>query len=135
MDLKKLSQGERIVGIAGLLLIIDLLVFPWHNIELGGLVDVNRTGVQSPNAFYGVLALLLALVMVGAIIASKLANVKLPDLPIGWGQIHLIAGIAVFALLLLKLIVETNFLGFGAYLGVVLGAAIAFGGFTISKEN
>jgi len=135
MDLTKLSKGERIVGIAGLLLIIDLLVLPWHNIELGGLVDVNRTGVQSPNAFYGVLALLIAIVLVGLIIAVKVANVKLPDLPIGWGQIHMIGGIAVLALLLLKLIVETNFLGFGAYLGVVLGAAVAFGGFSISKGN
>lgn len=135
MDFKKLTQGERIVLIAGVLLIIDLLVMPWHNIELGGLVDVNRTGVQSPNAFYGVIALILAIVMVGQIVAAKLANAKLPDLPIGWGQIHMIAGIAVFALLLLKLIVETNFLGFGAYLGVLLGAAIAFGGFSINKES
>jgi len=135
MDFKKLTQGERIVLIAGVLLIIDLLVLPWHNIKLGGLVDVNRTGVQSPNAFYGVIALLLAIVMVGQIIATKIANAKLPDLPIGWGQVHMIAGILVFALLLLKLIVETNFLGFGAYLGVILGAAMAFGGFSINKES
>jgi hypothetical protein len=135
MDFKKLTQGERIVLIAGVLLIIDLLILPWHNIELGGLVDVNRTGVQSPNAFYGVLALLLAIVMVGQIVAAKVANVKLPDLPIGWGQVHMIAGILVFALLLLKLVVETNFLGFGSYLGVILGAAVAFGGFSINKES
>ncbi|MEA2717959.1 MAG: hypothetical protein QOI56_1698 [Actinomycetota bacterium] len=135
MDFNKLTQGERIVLIAGVLLIIDLLVLPWHKISLGGLIDVNRTGVQSPNAFYGVLALLLTLVMVGVIIASKLAGAKLPDLPVTWGQVHLIAGILVFALLLLKLIVETNFLGFGAYLGLLLGAAVAFGGFSINKET
>ncbi len=135
MDFKKLTQGERIVLIAGLLLIIDLLFLPWHNIELGGLVDVNRTAVQSPNAFYGVIALLLAIVMVGQIVATKVANAKLPDLPIGWGQVHMIAGIAVFALLLIKLVVETNFLGFGAYLGLLLGAAVAFGGFSINKES
>jgi len=135
MDFNKLTQGERIVLIAGVLLIIDLLVLPWHNIELGGLVDVNRTAVQSPNAFYGVIALILTIVMVGQIIAAKLAGAKLPDLPIPWGTVHLIAGIAVFALLLLKLVVETNFLGFGAYLGLLLAAAVAFGGFSISKES
>ncbi len=134
MDFKKLSQGERIVLIAGVLLILDLLIFPWHNIDLAGLISVKRTGVQSPNAFYGVLALIVTLVMVGQIVAAKLANVTLPDLPVPWSQVHLIAGIVVFALLLLKLIVETDFLGFGAYLGVVLGAAVAFGGFTIRKE-
>jgi hypothetical protein len=131
----KLTQGERIVLIAGVLLILDLLLFAWHSVDAGVLGDYKRTGVQSPNSFYGVLALLLTLVMVGQIIAAKLANAKLPDLPISWGQVHMIAGIIVFALLLLKLIVETDFLGFGAYLGVLLGAAVAFGGFSINKET
>ncbi|MEA2685610.1 MAG: hypothetical protein QOE93_805 [Actinomycetota bacterium] len=135
MDFNKVTQGERIVLIAGILLIIDLLVLPWHNIELGGLVDVNRTGVQSPNAFYGVLALIITLVMVGVIVATKLANANLPDLPVPWGQVHMIGGIVVFALVLLKLIVETNFLGFGAYLAVLLAAAVAFGGYSIRKES
>jgi hypothetical protein len=134
MDFNKLTQGERIVLIAGVLLIIDLLFLPWHSIDLG-VVDVNRTGVQSPNAFYGVIALILTIVMVGQIIASKLAGAKLPDLPVSWGQVHMIAGIAVFALLLLKLIVETDFLGFGAYLGLILAAAVAFGGYSINKET
>jgi hypothetical protein len=136
MDFKKLTQGERIVLIAGVLLIIDLLFFPWHKITLGGLVgvDVTRTGIQSPNAFYGVVALLLTLVMVGVIIATRLANANLPALPVSWGQVHLIAGCVVFGLLLIKLIVETDFLGFGAYLGVLLAAALAFGGFTVNKE-
>jgi hypothetical protein len=134
MDFNKLTQGERIVLIAGVLLIIDLLFLPWHSIDLG-VIDVKRTGVQSPNAFYGVIALILTIVMVGQIIASKLAGAKLPDLPVSWGQVHMIAGIAVVALLLLKLVVETDFLGFGAYLGLLLGAAVAFGGFSINKET
>jgi hypothetical protein len=137
MDLKKLTQGERIVLIAGLLLVIDLLFFPWHKIDLGGLagVDVSRTAIQSPNGFYGVLALLITLVMLGQIIAAKLANATLPALPVTWGQVHLIAGCVVFVLLLIKLIVETDFLGFGAYLGILLAAALAFGGFTVNKES
>ena len=136
MDFKKLTQGERIVLIAGVLLIIDLLFFPWHKIDLGGLVgvDVSRSGIESPNGFYGVLALLVTVVMVGQIVAAKLANANMPDMPISWGQVHLIAGIVVLVLLLIKLIVETDFLGFGAYLGLLLAAALAFGGFTINKE-
>ena len=136
MDFKKITQGERIVLIAGVLLIIDLLFFPWHKIDLGGLVgvDVTRTGVQSPNSFYGVIALLITVVMVGQIIAAKLANATLPAMPVTWGQVHLIAGIVVLVVLLIKLIVETDFLGFGAYLGILLAAALAFGGFTVNKE-
>ena len=40
----------------------------------------------------------------------------------------------MLVLLLIKLVVETDFLGFGAYLGVLLAAALAFGGFMVNKE-
>ncbi len=137
MDLNKLSKGDRIVLGAGLLLIIDLLFLPWHKIDLGGGllgVSLKRTGVQSPNGGYGVLALIVAAVMVFQIVLAKLTTVKLPTLPIPWSRVHLIAGVVAFALLLLKLLAETNFLAFGAYLGLLCGAGLAFGGYTISKE-
>ena len=89
MDFKKITQGERIVLIVGVLLIIDLLFFPWHKIDLGGGlvgVDVTRTGIQSPNSFYGVIALLITVVMVGQIIAAKMANATLPAMPVSWGR-------------------------------------------------
>ncbi|MEA2901331.1 MAG: hypothetical protein QOH36_1218 [Actinomycetota bacterium] len=138
MDFKKLTQGEKIVLIAGVLLIIDLLFFAWHKVEtvvFGQTISGTASAIESPNGFYGVLALLLAIVMVGVVVATKLAGVKLPDLPIPWGQVHMIAGIAILALLLIKLLAETDFLGFGAYLGLLLGAAMAFGGFSINKES
>lgn len=137
MDLSKLTKGDRIVLVAGLLLIIDLLFFPWHNYKasaLGFSVSVKRSGVQSPESFYGVLALLIAIVMAGQIVVAKFTTAKLPALPIPWSRIHLIAGAAAFVLLLLKLLVNTDYLSFGAYLGILLGAGLAFGGFTISKE-
>lgn len=139
MDLSKLTKGDRIVLVAGLVLIIDLLFLPWHKIEIGsGLLGVDlsvkRTGVQSPNAFYGILALIIAIVMVGQIVLAKFTTAKLPTLPMPWPRVHLIAGGVAAALLLIKLLAETNFLAFGAYLGIICGAALAFGGFTISKE-
>jgi len=140
MDLSRLSQGERIVLIAGVLLIIDLLFLPWHSIDLGGAaedlgVDTTQSGVQAPNGFYGVVALILTLVMVAQIVVDKLTSVALPDPPVPWAQVHMIAGIAVAVMLVIKLIVETDFLGFGAYLGVVLGLAVAFGGYTIAQGH
>ena len=138
MDFSKLTQGEKIVLGAGLVLVIDLLFFPWYRISASVLglrvVAVSRTGVQSPNAGYGILALLIAAVMVGQIIAAKLTSAKLPTPPVPWPRVHFIGGVAVGALLLLKLLVETSALALGAYLGVLLGAAVAYGGFMISKE-
>lgn len=141
MDLSRLSQGERIVLIAGVLLIIDLLFLPWHSIDLGGAaadnvgIDTTRSAVQSPNAFYGVVALLLTLVVVAQIVLDKLTSVALPSLPVPWAQVHLIAGIAVAVMLVIKLIAETEFLGFGAYFGVLAGLAVAFGGYSVGQEH
>ncbi len=134
MDFNKLSKGERIVLIAGLLLVIDLLFLPWHRIRTLLGIDISRTGVQAPNGGWGVLALLVTLVMIGQIVAARFTSAKLPRPPIPWGQVHLIAGVAVLVLLLIKLVAETDFLGFGAWLGIILSAALAYGGFVISKE-
>lgn len=140
MDLSRLSQGERIVLIAGVLLIIDLLFLPWHSIDIGGAaealgVDTTQSGVQAPNGFYGVVALILTIVMVAQIVLDKLTGVALPNPPVPWAQVHLIAGVAVAVALVIKLIVETDFLGFGAYLGVLLGLTVAFGAYSISQEH
>lgn len=141
MSLDRLTNGERIVLIAGAALLVDLLFFPWH--KLGGVAgatlealgaDVTRTAVQDPNAGLGWLALLAALAMVGQIVLSKLTSVELPKPPRPWGQLHFAAGAAVVALLVLKLLSETEALGFGAWLGLLLGGAVAYGGRTIRNE-
>jgi hypothetical protein len=64
-----------------------------------------------------------------------MTSAKLPNPPVPWSQIHLIAGVAVAVLLVLKLLVETNILGLGSYLGVALGLAVAYGGYTIKQED
>jgi hypothetical protein len=142
MDLNKLTQGEKIVLAAGLLLILDLLFLPWHRIS-GGVgaalealgADTTRTAVQSPKGGYGILAFLITLVMVLQIALAKFTTTKLPDLPVPWSQVHFIAGLVVLGLLFLKLVTETDFLGFGAWLGLLLAGGLAFGGFTIKKET
>lgn len=139
MDLSRLTKADKIILGAGLLLIIDLLFLPWHNIEVGSAVlglevKVTRSGVESPNAFWGILALLVALVMVAQIIVSRFTSATLPTLPVPWSRVHLIAGVAVLALLLIKLVSETDFLGYGAFIGLACGAALAYGGFLKSKE-
>ena len=137
MDVNKLTLGDRIVLVAGVLLIVDLFFLPWHAVDavgLGGL-SFTRTAVQSPNEFYAILALLLTVVMVAQIALSRLTTVKLPEIPAPWGHVHVIAGVCVLALLLLKLLVETDALGFGAWLGVLLAGALAFGGYTVNRES
>jgi hypothetical protein len=135
VDLNKLTMGDKIVGGTGIGLLISLLFFPWHNIDFGFGASFTRSGVQSPNAILGWLALLLAIALVGSIVAEKLMGTALPDLPVPWNDARFFGALAVLALLVLKLLLEFDFLGFGAWLSLLLAAGMAYGGFLIKQEG
>jgi phosphoglycerol transferase MdoB-like AlkP superfamily enzyme len=133
----RLSQGERIVLVAGLLLIADLLFLPWYDIDLGSLdavVNTTATGVQQPYAGYGIAAVVLTLAMIAQIALAKLLSARLPDPPVPWSQIHLILGIFVAVALVIKLVRLTDSLGYGAYSAILAGILVAYGGYRIASE-
>jgi hypothetical protein len=135
----RLSHGERIVLVAGLALIADLLFLPWHDIDLGGgldnLVDTTLTGVQQPYAGYGIAAVVLTAVMIVQIALTRLLSVRLPEAPVPWSQIHLILGVFVAVVLVIKLIRLTDSLGYGAYSAILAGILVAYGGYRIASEE
>ena len=135
MNLGKLSRGERTIVIAGVLLVIDLLFLPWHSITVPYIGSVDRNGISSPNAFLGFLAALGAAAMVAQVIVSRFTSATVPELPVPWPRAHMIGGLAVAGLLLLKLLLQTSFLGFGAYVGILVAAGLAFGGYTVNQES
>ncbi len=133
MDLSKLTTGDKIVLGTGIVLFITLLALPWHSIDFG-FVSENRTAIQSPNSIWGVLALLLTIAVVAVVVVDRLTEASLPDLPVPLDRAVLIASGATLAFLVLKLIVETEFLGFGAWLALLLAAGMAYGSFAREKE-
>ena len=134
MNLKNLSLGERIMSIAGVLLLFDLIFLPWHRIELG-ILTVSRSGLQSPNGFLGLLAALVVVAILARIVVSEFTTIELPRLPVSWEQADLFAAAAVAALLVLKLVLETSFLAAGAWLAIPLAAALLYGGYQRSRET
>ncbi len=54
---------------------------------------------------------------------------KLPDLPVTWDKAIFYGAAATLGLLLLKLLLETDYLGFGAWLGILLAAGMTYGGY------
>jgi hypothetical protein len=47
----------------------------------------------------------------------------------------MIGGLVVVGLLVLKLLLQTSFLGFGAYLAILIAAGLALGGYTVNQES
>ncbi|MCH8051242.1 MAG: hypothetical protein IIC86_04415 [Chloroflexi bacterium] len=136
---QKLGLGEKIILIAGpLLFIVSFL--PWYSISFeafGFSESITRSAWQSPGAIWSMLAVFIGLVMTGLIAAVRFGNVKLPEMPQGvtWGRIMLGLGSASALLVVIKLISESSFLGFGFYIGIILVIALAAGGFLTFQEE
>lgn len=135
MDLSKLALSDKLVIACGAVLVIDLLALPWHSVSAFG-VSVSFTAIEERNAFLGLLALLLA-AAVTAVTAVRVfkPETELPELPVSWNQAIFFGSAGTAGLLVLKLLLETDFLGFGAYLGILLAGGMAYGGFLKSKED
>ena len=137
--LGRLSQGERIVLVAGLALIVDLLLLPWHDIklpaELAAQVDTTASAVEQPYAGYGIAAVVLTALMIGQIVVAKVLAARLPDPPVPWSQIQLILGTFVAVVLVIKLVRLTDSLGYGAYSAILAGILVAYGGYRIASES
>lgn len=138
MDLKRLSMAERVMSLAAVLLLLDLLILPWHRISVGlgafGFTS-SRSGLESPNGFLGLLAAIVAIAVVAWIMLANFSSVTLPALPVSDGQVGLIAGGVLVGLVLLKLVLETSFLSVGAWLAVPLSGAVLYGGYLRSRES
>ena len=57
--------------------------------------------------------------MIAQIVLARLLSVRLPDPPVPWSQIHLILGIFVAVVLVIKLVRLTDSLGYGAYSAIL----------------
>jgi hypothetical protein len=143
VDINKLSLGDKIVAGSGILLFFLILFAPWHEIDFGSEFGLSG-GTVTENAFYGegdavgwpaLIAFILLLAVIAVVLIRKLVdNVSLPELPIPWNQAIFYATVAIPVLLLLKLLLFNDFIAFWAYIDILLGIGMAYGGFLIWKE-
>jgi hypothetical protein len=138
VDLNKLTLGDRIVAGVGILEILLLFIVPWHSADIPFVGTVTLKPLEGDGdavAWPAALALIVLLALVAIVLIRKLAEqVNLPELPVGWNQAIFYAAIAVPVLLFLKLVLQTDSLSFWAYVLIVIGAVIAYGGYLISRE-
>ena len=139
MDLTKLTLGDKIATACGIVLIIDLLFLPWHRVcvdYFGGEACGSASAIESPNGFLG-----------HPRPAADDRHRRRPDrqprrrrrsCPSSRSPILRPSStptIAVLVILLLKLIIETDDLGFGAWLGILLAGGMTYGGFLIFQSE
>ncbi len=131
-----LGIGEKIIIVAAVVLFIDGFL-PWYSIDLGPLGDFTRSGWESPGAIWSILAVLIGLVMGGVVVVKGLTETEMPDNVGGftWPKIMLGGGVAALVFLLIKLLNESDYMGFGFYLGIICAAALAAGGFLMFREE
>ncbi len=137
MDLNKLSTADKVIGGAAIAFLITMLM-PWWGIDGAG----SNSGFDY--WLTGILPLLLVVVMVGQIIIDRFTTTQLPEIPLKWGQVHLIAGVAVAVLVVLRHIVPSDIEAFGGsvdlarryatFLAAIAAIGVGVGGFLKSKE-
>lgn len=151
MDFNKLSTGDKVLAGSGIALLIFSFL-PWYTAKAKGGLGVGSASSSNNGWDYfltGIVPVLLALVLVGYVVVTKLLDgTKLPDMPVGWPIVVLgVAGLAAL-LVILRLIVGSGedvpsyakdlvdiSRGFGLFLSVVASLGLAGGAFLKFQED
>ncbi len=143
VDINKLSRGEQIIGVSGIVLFI-FSFFKWYGVDIGGgkVGGVDIPGFSaSANGWdttLGLFAAIIALIMVAQIAATKFGGVKMPDLgSITWGQVHLGLGGLALLCMVIRLIDAGDGVGrkFGLFVSFVAAIGLAAGGYLKFQEE
>jgi hypothetical protein len=139
----KLTTADKVIFGSAIVFLISLFL-PWYGIEEFGF-EYNNSGADY--FLTGWLPLLLAIVMVAQVAISRFSpDTKLPDPPMPWGQIHMILGIVILVLLVLRLLIASDDVGgfdadvdldrkYGLFLALLAAIGLAVGGFLKRQEG
>jgi hypothetical protein len=139
VDLSKLTTADKLI-IGGGLAYLIFMFLPWYGVE--DFTDASNSGWDY--FLGGIIPLLIILVMVAQIVVTKFSDTELPSPPVPWSQVHLIAGVAVAIILLLRLLIGSDVEVFGEdfdlerkyglFLAVIAAIVVAVGGFLKSQD-
>ena len=144
LDLKKLTPGEIVIAVCGILIFFVGLIFDWFGIDvkIAGQTFAAYDEGGFGN-FWTLIAILLGVIMAIHIIVDKLTGVEMPERigNLGWGHFYVIGGViaTLFVLIALVIGVEENGVDLdpqiGAWLGLILSVGLLVGGVLVAKER
>jgi hypothetical protein len=142
LDFTVLNRGEKIAGLAGVLLILVMFIFDWFSVKVG----VNRSESRDAWGSYGFTDVLLFIAGLAAIVLALLAASDVDvGLPVAMSAIVTALGILSLILMIISLITPPSFLPAsggldydvkaGAWLGLIATAAVTSGGYLAMQEE
>ncbi|MEX2294474.1 MAG: hypothetical protein WD691_11855 [Acidimicrobiales bacterium] len=139
MDLNKLNTADKVIAGSGILLFIAYFL-PWFKVDFGSFGGSVSASGSDVGFLWATLPMLLGLIAAGTVIATKLFDVKMPDLPIPLGQALLADGAIAAVLVVLKLIIgedPTSIVdrAFGLFVAAIAAIGLAVGGFLKFQEG
>jgi hypothetical protein len=124
-DMSKMSTVSKILLGAGVVYLIDLFL-PWQSVDLG-FATVTVSGTHG----FGILNLLLVIALIAwEVMAIRGIEINAPKALVSAG---LAGGIVVFTVL--KILVDNDFIAIFAWIGLLLAAAIGYGGWMRWQEH
>ena len=132
--MNRVSTGSKILLIAGLLLLIDLFL-PWQGVDFGSvfgtdLGSANVSGFSGLGVLVGILVIAL-LVWEGLLIAGVNINMGSTSPAL----ISAILGGATALFTLIAFLTKLSAIKYGAFVGLVLGLALAYGAYVRFNES
>ena len=125
--INELSLGRKLILGAGVLLFIDMFL-NWQSVDVGPFT-VGRNGIHG---FWGVFILLMTIALV-AFVGARAFGYELPEgLPDG--LISLVLGALILLFAVIKNIAD-DYSAWPSYVGVLLAAVIAYGGWLVFKDS
>jgi len=148
VDLSKISTGEKVIGIAGIVLFIDsFLGWLGYKSDLGPL-GTNSAAGSAWDFTLPTVAVLIGIVL-AVVVILRAFGVTVPEQlgPIGLGFAYLVLGAFAFLLVLIKLVVGPELpevakafgvektREIGIFIGLICTAGLAAGGYLVAKEK
>ena len=119
------TREDAAAFLGGLLLMIGLFVFPWHHYGLFGFT-LDRAATESPEAIWGILAVVLLILMLLELALARLApQTELPTTQYGRDMTRVGVCAVIDLLLLIKFLVNVGSFGWGFFVDVVLAVIVS----------
>jgi hypothetical protein len=134
--LNQFSRSEQITGGAGILLLIGMFAFPWYHVGVPSVTVAGQTFggasytsnvLSGPGSFFSIVGLIVLIALLAEVVISRFTSVELPKLPFSWSAAEVGGGIAVLALLVIKILFHIGNFGWGFYVDMVLAVVLAYG--------